>query len=250
MCIRDRTWTTGSVPDGDSLVIVDGHVQIQDLNALAHSVGIYPDGKLSFAANENTRLSVADLLVFQGGTLEIGTENSPIGSDVSAEVVFRDLPFASNDPNEHLRGLVTLDGEVNVHGHELNEVFIRSVGEPSGGASVIALSQSPSDAGWRVDDTIVVPNSTQCAFESGSTCPDLTEERTITAISGNNITLNQSLQHNHPGARDHNNELDFTPHVINKTRNVVFKSENPQGCLLYTSPSPRDRQKSRMPSSA
>ena len=223
------TWTTGSVPDGDSLVIVDGHVQIQDLNALAHSVGIYPDGKLSFAANENTRLSVADLLVFQGGTLEIGTENSPIGSDVSAEVVFRDLPFASNDPNEHLRGLVTLDGEVNVHGHELNEVFIRSVGEPSGGASVIALSQSPSDAGWRVDDTIVVPNSTQCAFESGSTCPDLTEERTITAISGNNITLNQSLQHNHPGARDHNNELDFTPHVINKTRNVVFKSENPQG---------------------
>ena len=27
-------------------------------------------------------------------------------------------------------------------------------------------------------------------------------------------------------------------------------SEHPDGCLLYTSPSPRDRQKSRMPSSA
>ena len=27
-------------------------------------------------------------------------------------------------------------------------------------------------------------------------------------------------------------------------------SEWPKGCLLYTSPSPRDRQKSRMPSSA
>ena len=26
--------------------------------------------------------------------------------------------------------------------------------------------------------------------------------------------------------------------------------EDPQACLLYTSPSPRDRQKSRMPSSA
>ena len=26
--------------------------------------------------------------------------------------------------------------------------------------------------------------------------------------------------------------------------------ENPKDCLLYTSPSPRDRQKSRMPSSA
>ena len=31
----------------------------------------------------------------------------------------------------------------------------------------------------------------------------------------------------------------------------TFKHKNwPKGCLLYTSPSPRDRQKSRMPSSA
>ena len=31
---------------------------------------------------------------------------------------------------------------------------------------------------------------------------------------------------------------------------VIDKSEWPGICLLYTSPSPRDRQKSRMPSSA
>ena len=32
---------------------------------------------------------------------------------------------------------------------------------------------------------------------------------------------------------------------------AVFRSwDNPRACLLYTSPSPRDRQKSRMPSSA
>ena len=31
---------------------------------------------------------------------------------------------------------------------------------------------------------------------------------------------------------------------------IVEKSDNNGGCLLYTSPSPRDRQKSRMPSSA
>ena len=29
-----------------------------------------------------------------------------------------------------------------------------------------------------------------------------------------------------------------------------LRAEREQGCLLYTSPSPRDRQKSRMPSSA
>ena len=33
-----------------------------------------------------------------------------------------------------------------------------------------------------------------------------------------------------------------------KGRNVVM--DKSYGCLLYTSPSPRDRQKSRMPSSA
>ena len=32
--------------------------------------------------------------------------------------------------------------------------------------------------------------------------------------------------------------------------NPPFKPPGPKGCLLYTSPSPRDRQKSRMPSSA
>ena len=30
----------------------------------------------------------------------------------------------------------------------------------------------------------------------------------------------------------------------------MARSQNPNSCLLYTSPSPRDRQKSRMPSSA
>ena len=33
-------------------------------------------------------------------------------------------------------------------------------------------------------------------------------------------------------------------------KNVVGVTTNPSICLLYTSPSPRDRQKSRMPSSA
>ena len=31
---------------------------------------------------------------------------------------------------------------------------------------------------------------------------------------------------------------------------VPQPGDKPRGCLLYTSPSPRDRQKSRMPSSA
>ena len=223
------TWLTSTVPDGSSLVIVDGHVQITDRNAQARSIGIYPGGKLTFAPNANTQLNVADLLVFKNAELEIGTASSPIGSNFSAEVVFTDLPFDSNDSEQHLRGLITLDGTVAVHGRQLGEVFIRSSGEPSSGDNVIALEQSASGAGWRVGDSVVIPNSTQCAVASNNGCPDLTEERTISSISGNSVTLSQSLQFDHPGARDHNGVLDFTPHVVNKSRNVVFRSENPQG---------------------
>ena len=50
----------------------------------------------------------------------------------------------------------------------------------------------------------------------------------------------------------------YTAHVIHTKAYVMkdypnfakYMRDNPLGCLLYTSPSPRDRQKSRMPSSA
>jgi len=78
------------------------------------------------ASTLDTRLEVADLLVLPNGTLEVGTVSSPIGGNNSAELIFRDLPFAANDPKEHLRGLVVLDGVVRVHGRTLSETFIRT----------------------------------------------------------------------------------------------------------------------------
>ena len=38
--------------------------------------------------------------------------------------------------------------------------------------------------------------------------------------------------------------------VLSHGAHEVFRAEQGLTCLLYTSPSPRDRQKSRMPSSA
>ena len=40
------------------------------------------------------------------------------------------------------------------------------------------------------------------------------------------------------------------PHIEGDSNRGVLKIEHFCSCLLYTSPSPRDRQKSRMPSSA
>ena len=38
--------------------------------------------------------------------------------------------------------------------------------------------------------------------------------------------------------------------IVQLKSNLRYSVEKPSDCLLYTSPSPRDRQKSRMPSSA
>ena len=46
-------------------------------------------------------------------------------------------------------------------------------------------------------------------------------------------------------------EFDLPDEIIDrKVRNMKMISPSNRDCLLYTSPSPRDRQKSRMPSSA
>ena len=44
--------------------------------------------------------------------------------------------------------------------------------------------------------------------------------------------------------------LSLTGHANSAVRNVFTRKGGRKACLLYTSPSPRDRQKSRMPSSA
>ena len=41
-----------------------------------------------------------------------------------------------------------------------------------------------------------------------------------------------------------------TDNELFKVAEIIKTEKHPNACLLYTSPSPRDRQKSRMPSSA
>lgn len=227
----NSTWTTGSPPDGDSRVIIDGFVQINEESAIAHAVGIYPGGELRFNPAANTQLQSGDIVVFAGGTLVIGTVTQPIGDDYTAQVILRDLPF-ENDPKQHLRGIVVVDGAFSVHGHALPETFIRIAAEPLQGATTIHLTTSALAAGWRVGDEVLLPKSSQCPIATTQgTCPDETEDHTLAAIAddGLTITLADSLHFDHPGARDNQGQLDFLPHLLNKSRNVMIRSENPNG---------------------
>jgi hypothetical protein len=224
------TWMAGAAPDLDTGVIVDGEVRIDGLGAVARSVGVYPGGRLSFNPGAATRLRTAEVVVFPGGTLEIGTRTRPIASTASAEIVIRDLPFA-NDPRQHLRGVVVVDGTLHVHGRWLAQTFLRTAVPPTDGSATVVLEGSARAAGWRTGDAVAIPTSAQCPVHDNGTCPDQTEDRTVAAISadGRTLTLSSPLAFDHPGARNAAGELDFLPHVVNKGRNVVLRSENPAG---------------------
>ena len=58
------------------------------------------------------------------------------------------------------------------------------------------------------------------------------------------------VRENGSAAQSLRNSLDLAQHVEKFGYNRFWVAEHHNICLLYTSPSPRDRQKSRMPSSA
>lgn len=223
------TWMAGTAPDANTLVIVDGNVQIGTQGAVALEVGVYPGGTLAFDPAASTRLSAGSVVAFAGGTLTIGTAAAPVGDAVTAELVIRDLPF-SNDLQQYLRGLLVLDGTLRVYGRAFDETFLRTTGEPAQNSATVTLAASALAAGWKIGDTVALPTSAQCAVASGP-CADQTEDRTIAAVSPNGLTLtlNAPLQFAHPGGRSDTGGLDFLPHVLNETRNVRIRSENPNG---------------------
>ena len=218
-----------AVPSSTTRVIIDGNVKISSRSQALY-VGVYPNGVLSFDPNVNTKLSTGDLIVFPEGELIIGTESTPIAANMTAEVEIRDLPFA-DDPNQHLRTLLAVDGAVRIQGRQISEPFLKATKDIPANSTVVNLQQSAITAGWVVGDKLLIPKSSQCPIASSDTCRSETEERTISRISedGLSITLSSPLAYQHPGARDADGTLRFVPYVLNVQRNVIIHSENANG---------------------
>ena len=53
-----------------------------------------------------------------------------------------------------------------------------------------------------------------------------------------------------PDGAHEGDDTAFAEAMAHRTRVVMLGTGNPNACLLYTSPSPRDKRQSRMPSSA
>ena len=72
----------------------------------------------------------------------------------------------------------------------------------------------------------------------------------FTSIWENTISIHRKKQTNSLYSLNAMNELIKSKNGGEVDKNYKVDWEKYRGCLLYTSPSPRDRQKSRMPSSA
>lgn len=213
-------------------ILVIRHNIVLNQSARVFGIALYPGGKLIFKTDANIILETADIQVNYGASLIVGTEDQPITGH--AEIVFRDIALNSQDHAQYGRGLFSL-GEVKMHGRALSQSFMRLGAEPLRGATSITL-ESPI-SGWRVGDRITIPDTRQ-----GITGFDLNivgnqnESVVITAISadGKTIFFGSPLLYDHKGARDANGHLDFLGHVMNETRNVVLRSENPEGVRGHT----------------
>jgi len=104
-----KTWSAGRIPGvNDKVIITAGtNITIDSQDAAADGIGVYPDGTLRFATNSSTRLKVTHLFVFPGGTLEVGSVDTPISENVTAEIAFRNKPIDFDfDPAQYGNGLV------------------------------------------------------------------------------------------------------------------------------------------------
>ncbi|MEX2168297.1 MAG: G8 domain-containing protein [Pirellulales bacterium] len=204
------TWQNGAVPTDDARVLISygTHVNVDRVNA-ALLTTVRVDGKLSFATQSNSQLSVDTIVVSASGALEMGTELDPIAAHVTARLLFTNTAKINRvwDPYGISRGLIS-HGATTIHGAAKLE---RSALQGSIGAGTTQLTLTGVPLGWKVGDEIVVAGTVAGAQQD--------EVRRILAIAGQVVTIA-------PLSYDH-----FTPspsmsvQVAHLTRNAVIESQ-------------------------
>lgn len=226
------TWSLGRLPQtGDVVAIGSGVSVTYDAVSDAHlqTLVVQDGGKLGFRTDRDTRLVVGNFVVLEGGTLEVGTPDKPVQAGVTADIVIADQAIDTMmDPEQYGTGLVVM-GKVTMHGAVQDETFEQLAVEPHPGDTTLTFAKPVS--GWRPGDRLVIPptGGPSMFFQ-----PRHDEQLVVAAVNGNVVTLTSPIQDVHEGARDAAGNLDFLPHVANLSRNVVIRSENPNGTRGHT----------------
>lgn len=216
----ENVWREGLVPTDGARVLISAGLKLTVDARLAvrlHSIGVR--GTLNFAEDRSTRLIAETIAVFPNGLFEIGTEESPIRDDVTAELVIADLGPVdrSQDVFALGRGLIVAS-QLRMYG-ATKTAFTTLLGGVGVGTAKLRMSNGvPAD--WRVGDQLVLAGTSSNAAED--------ERLTLLGIDGDAVVVRPlAFAHLLP---ETTNPLDrpLRIHLANLTRNVVVKSENAQ----------------------
>ena len=172
------TWPNRKVPAaGDKVEIASGKNVILDVSPPALG-GLTINGKLTFADNADVELTTEWIMIH--GELAIGTEAKPHTRKAT-------ITLTDNVKDEEMmgmgdRGIMLSGGTLNLHGDRTHTWTKLAATAEAGATSIEVLNA----AGWRVGDEIVLASTD---FD-----PRQAERRTISAISGNTITLDKQAR--------------------------------------------------------
>jgi len=256
-----NVWRNNHVPqNGDIVRIAKNTKVVYDIASDIRIKSIGIAGQLDFSTNETTRLRVTNLLIYPDGRLQVGTNDDPVNSEFTAEIIFNDQPLDTGivetpgtDPSQYANGILTW-GTLTLHGTSIAPTFLRLAEEPKKGSRKLVLSTTPE--GWRAGDRILIPDSRQILtgdiervdgkpYKSkgsrGIVVEPMWEIAKIAQINGNKLQLSNPIRFQHPGAKDLSGSPvllktgeALLPHIANITRNIIIRSENPEGTRGHT----------------
>lgn len=202
------TWPSNAVPaEGDSVTIDEGMNVILDVSPPTLA-GLTVEGTLSFGDNDDIELTTEWIAV--SGELYIGTAEAPYSHNATITLV-------DNVPGEELgnmgdRGIMVMGGTLNMHGNRQNAWTKLAATAEAGSTEIEVLDASQ----WLVGDEIVLASTD---FN-----PRQAEQRTISAIDGNMITLDEALEYMHYGEITF--EVDQRGEVGLLSRNIVIQASD------------------------
>jgi len=251
------TWDLNRTPTQNDIVKIPGSTTVTynlQSDLVYSCIAIADGGVLTCSRLVDTRLKVIVIQVEDGGYLDWGTTASKI-TGVTAEVIFANVAIhTATDPQFFSNGIIINDGgKFTAHGKVKGSgtlspatgvgtsiagtaTFSRCTTEPLTGATSIVIEDTP--IGWDIGDEIIFPDTRQLAvgFTTAEGYVDLSESRILTGVNTGTKTLTwaDALVHDHKGMYDFDDNLEACPHVLNMTRNVIFRSENSTGTRGHT----------------
>jgi hypothetical protein len=223
-------WSTSRVPrQGERVTVAAGHEVTYDAYSDAEIARLLIRGALKFSRARNTRLDVGNVIVDQGGYLEMGTAGAPIPVTVAAEIRFVISPTAGCTGGhsfvERDTGLwVFGGGRWEAHGSPVRVTWTKLSAPASSGASIVRVVDDVTD--WEPGSTIVVTPTDMGARSGGQALDNPYYEEVqlmrATRMSGyTELQLSRGLRYAHAG------NAGTAAEVALLTRNVTVTTKYP-----------------------